>query len=61
MARKFVDCREFGGDCTVMISADNAQEVEDAAIDHAVKRHQEQDTPEFRTDIRKSIKEEVTA
>jgi predicted small metal-binding protein len=59
MARKYVDCREFGGDCTVVISADSAQELEDVALDHAVKRHQEHDTPEFRAQLRGAIKEEV--
>ncbi|MFI5265940.1 MAG: DUF1059 domain-containing protein [Chloroflexota bacterium] len=59
MGRKYIDCREFGGDCTVVISADTAQEVEEAAMEHAQKRHGEQDTPEFRTQVRGGIKEEA--
>lgn len=57
MARKFIDCREFGGDCTVVISADTAQEVEEAAMEHAQRRHGESDTPEFRGQVRGAIKE----
>jgi predicted small metal-binding protein len=61
MARKMIDCREFGGDCTVAISADTEDELLDVAIDHAMRRHQEQDTPEFREQVRASIQETISA
>lgn len=59
MARKFVDCREMGGDCTVMISADNEDEVVTVAAQHAAAKHGHQDTPEFREELRRAVKEEV--
>jgi predicted small metal-binding protein len=63
MARKFVDCREMPSDnnCTVMISADSADEVVDAAVAHAVASHQHDDTPELREQIRGGVKEEAGA
>ncbi|MEW5726789.1 MAG: DUF1059 domain-containing protein [Pseudomonadota bacterium] len=58
MARKFVDCREYPeSKCSVAVSADTEDEVVDAAVDHAVKHHGHQDTPEFRDQIRHMVKE----
>lgn len=57
MGRKFIDCREFPSEmkCTVAISADNMDELVNAAVQHAVAVHGHTDTPEFRTEIRKAI------
>lgn len=59
MARKTIDCREFpGSQCSVALSADNEDELIDAAVQHAVQVHGHQDTPEFRQDLRKLAHEE---
>ena len=59
MARKFIDCREFPSEskCTVVISADTADEVLEVAVAHAGAKHGHQDTAELREMIRASIKE----
>lgn len=59
MTRKYIDCREYPSDmnCSVAISADNDDELLDAAVQHAVAVHQHQDTPELRQQIRQLIKE----
>ncbi len=58
MERKFIDCREYPSEmaCTVMISADSETELIEAAVQHAVAVHKEQDTPQLREEIRKLIK-----
>lgn len=58
MERKYIDCREYPSEkqCTVMISADNEAELLEAAVQHAVSVHDEKDTPELRSEIRKLIK-----
>lgn len=60
MARKFVDCREQPSEsgCTVAISADSEEEVVEAAVQHAVAVHQHEDTPDFREQVRRGVKEE---
>ncbi|KGD95012.1 DUF1059 domain-containing protein [Rhizobium sp. YS-1r] len=57
MGRKFIDCREFPSEmkCTIAMSADSTDELVDVAVQHAVSVHGRQDTPEFRTEIRKAI------
>jgi predicted small metal-binding protein len=59
MARKFVDCREFPSEskCTVTIAADSEKELMEIAVQHAVTVHGHKDTPEFRQQLRKAIKE----
>lgn len=59
MTRKYIDCREYPSEmnCSVAISADNDDELLDAAVQHAVAVHQHQDTPELRQQIRQLIKE----
>ncbi len=59
MARKYVDCREIPSDseCTLALSADNEDELLDAAIQHAKHVHGHEDTPEFRQAIRGSMKD----
>ena len=59
MERKYIDCREYPSEmnCTVMISADSEAELLEAAVQHAVSVHHEQDTPELRNELRKLMKE----
>ncbi|MDR6817242.1 putative small metal-binding protein [Neorhizobium sp. 2083] len=59
MGRQYIDCREFPSEmkCTVAISADNTDELVNAAVQHAMTVHGHQDTPEFRSEIRKAIHE----
>jgi hypothetical protein len=58
MARKFIDCRDFPeSHCSVALSADNDEELLDAAVEHGCKMHGHQDTPEFREELRKITKE----
>jgi predicted small metal-binding protein len=59
MARKYIDCRDYPqGDkkCTVAISADNEDELIEAAIQHGITVHGYEDTQEFRKELRQSIK-----
>ena len=55
--RQFVDCREYPSEmkCSVAISADTAEELINAAVQHAVSVHGEKDTPAFRAEVKKSI------
>jgi predicted small metal-binding protein len=59
MARKYIDCREIPSEskCTVAISADSDKELMDVAVQHAVKVHGHQDTPEFRQMLKQAMKE----
>ena len=59
MTRKYIDCREFPSDmnCTVALSADSDQELMEAAIQHAVIVHHNEDTPELRKQIQQLFKE----
>ncbi len=61
MARKYVDCRQFPSEtkCTVTISADSEKELMEIAVQHAVAVHGHKDTPEFRGQLTKAIKEGV--
>lgn len=63
MARRYIDCREFPSDmrCTIAISADNEDELLEAAVQHAVAVHQHEDTPEFRLMIRQAFHEGAPA
>ena len=58
MARKYVDCRQFPSEtkCTVAISADSEKELMEIAVQHAVAVHGHKDTPEFREQLKKAIK-----
>lgn len=58
MERKYIDCREYPSEmnCTVTISADSEVELLEAAVQHAVSVHHEQDTPELRDALRKLMK-----
>lgn len=59
MARKFIDCREYPSEtkCTIAISADNDDELVEAAAQHAVSVHQHADTPELRSMMRSAVRE----
>jgi predicted small metal-binding protein len=59
MARKYIDCREFPSEtnCTVALSADNDQELLEAAVQHAVSVHKHEDTPELRQQLKQLFKE----
>ncbi len=59
MTRKFIDCREFPSDmhCSVAISADNEEELLQAAVQHAVSVHHHSDTPELRQQLRQLFKD----
>lgn len=59
MARKYIDCREFPSEknCTVALSADTEDELLEAAVQHAVKVHQHQDTPELRSQLKACFKD----
>jgi len=56
--RKVIDCRWFPSDnkCSLAISG-REKEVIKAATEHAVSAHGEKDTPEFRQEIRRLLKE----
>ena len=59
MGRKMVDCRDFPSDkkCTLTIAGEE-DEVLRAAVLHAVDFHGHRDTPEFRKEMRKALKDE---
>jgi predicted small metal-binding protein len=59
MGRKYIDCRDYpdGTKCTVALSADTEEELLDATMQHAVKVHSYEDTPEAREKLREYIKE----
>ena len=54
MGRQAMDCRLIPSEvpCTLMISADDEEELLDAAVQHAVSLHQHEDTPELREMLR---------
>lgn len=58
MARLFVDCRDYPSEknCTVAISADNKDELLDAAVQHAIAVHGHHDSPELRQALTGMIK-----
>ena len=59
MTRKFIDCREFPSEthCSVTISADEENELLNAAVQHAVAVHGHQDNAELRGQIKQAIHE----
>jgi predicted small metal-binding protein len=58
MDRKYIDCRDYPSEsgCSVAISADNEDEVIEAAAQHAVQVHGHQDSPELRAMLRDGVK-----
>jgi predicted small metal-binding protein len=57
--RKYVDCREIPSDtkCTIALSADSADELLEAAVQHAMTVHKHKDSPELRSMLRGAMKE----
>ena len=60
MARMMADCRRYPSEsnCSLYISG-TEEEVVAAAAEHAASVHDHEDTPEFREEIRKSLKDEA--
>ena len=58
MTRKFIDCREFPSEsnCSITIMADNADELVEAAAQHAVAVHKHEDTPGLREGLKGLIR-----
>ena len=59
MPRKFVDCSEMPSDskCTLKIAGEEEEVVRAAAL-HAADVHGHRDTPEFREQLRRALKDE---
>ena len=59
MSRKYIDCRDYPSDikCSIALSADNADELLEAAVQHAVAVHGFQDSPELRQELKSMFKE----
>jgi len=56
--RKALDCRRFPSDvnCSIKISG-REEEVLPMAMDHIMKVHKGQDTPEFRKEVRQALED----
>ena len=59
MKRYFIDCRDYPSDvkCTLALSADTKEELLEAVVQHGIKVHGYEDTPEFREQIIKGFTE----
>jgi predicted small metal-binding protein len=59
MARYYIDCRDYPSDknCSVALSADNKEELLEAAIQHGTRVHGYEDTPDFRKQMINEFKE----
>jgi predicted small metal-binding protein len=59
MTRKYIDCREYPSEahCSVALSADNDDELLEAAVQHAKTVHGHEDTPELRHQLTGLFKE----
>lgn len=59
MARQYIDCRDYPStmNCTVALCADSADELLEAAVQHAVAVHQHEDSPELRQQLRKMFRD----
>lgn len=59
MARKFLDCRNFPSDvdCSMTLIGE-PEELERAAVEHAISVHGEHDTLDLREAIRKAMRDE---
>jgi uncharacterized protein DUF1059 len=60
MTRKWIDCRDFPDDtgCTLYLSGEEDYVLQ-AAVEHAVSAHGEQNTPELREQLRSMLKDET--
>ena len=60
MARKYIDCRDHpqvAQGCSVAISADNEDELVEAAVAHGVDVHGYEDTADLRKQLKAAVKE----
>lgn len=59
MSRKYIDCRENPSQmhCSVALSADSEEELLEAAVQHAISVHGQQDSPAFRNELRRQFRE----
>lgn len=60
MSRKYIDCRDYPqGDvkCSVALSADSEEELLAAVVQHGTTVHGYEDTPEWRDEVRKGMKD----
>lgn len=59
MTRKHIDCRDFPSEmnCTLALVADSENELLEAAVQHAVAVHGHKDSPDFRKQLRKLLKD----
>ena len=59
MTRKFIDCRMFpdASGCTMVMVADDVDELVECAMQHSVHVHHAKDTHEFRSILRQSVHE----
>ena len=57
MGRKVIDCRDFPGDCTLLIAGEE-EEVLRAGAEHSISVHGAEDTPELREQVRLVMKDE---
>jgi len=62
MGRKVVDCRELPSEmkCTLTIAGEEDEVIRAAAL-HAADVHGHRDTPEFRNELRRAMKDERPA
>ena len=62
MSRKIMDCRDVPSDskCSLTIAGEEAEVVRAAAL-HAADVHGHTDTPDFREQIRRALKDEAKA
>lgn len=63
MERYSIDCRDYPSEvkCSVALSADTKEELLDVVMQHGVKVHGFEDTPEFRENIIKEFKKDKSA
>jgi predicted small metal-binding protein len=63
MARKYIDCRDYPSEmnCSIALSADTADELLEAAVQHAVAVHGHEDTPQLRAMLKDLFKEGMPA
>jgi predicted small metal-binding protein len=62
MERYSIDCRDYPGEvkCSVALAADSKEELLEAVVQHGVKVHGYEDTPEFREYIIKEFKKSAS-
>ena len=58
MPRRYIDCRDYPSDskCSITIAADSEDELLEAVVQHAKAVHGHEDSQEFRSQLRQSMK-----